>query len=93
MRLLYLCSYGVKNADARFKCPESSPPTHDLNYPSVSVSKLNCTVTVKRTVTNVGGGGKAVYLFGTKAPAGLSVKARPSELHRCFDVSTIVKSV
>ncbi|CAN1150186.1 Subtilisin-like protease SBT5.6 [Linum perenne] len=78
--LLYLCSYGVKNADARFKCPESSPPTHDLNYPSVSVSKLNGTVTVKRTVTNHGGGGKAVYLFGAKAPAGLSVKARPSVL-------------
>ncbi|CAN1847268.1 Subtilisin-like protease SBT5.6 [Linum perenne] len=78
--LLYLCSYGIRNADARFKCPESSPPTHDLNYPSVSVSKLNGTVTVKRTVTNVGGGGKAVYLFGAKAPAGLSVKARPSVL-------------
>ncbi|CAN0853658.1 Subtilisin-like protease SBT5.6 [Linum grandiflorum] len=78
--VLYLCSYGVKNADAKFKCPEASPATYDLNYPSVSVPKLNGTVTVKRTVTNVAGGGKTVYIFGAKAPAGLSVKARPSVL-------------
>ncbi|CAN1332606.1 Subtilisin-like protease SBT5.6 [Linum perenne] len=77
---LYLCSYGVKTADIKFKCPESSPPVYDLNYPSVSVPKLNGTITIKRTVTNVGGEGKTMYFFSAKPPLGISVKARPSIL-------------
>ncbi|CAN0862180.1 Subtilisin-like protease SBT5.6 [Linum grandiflorum] len=76
----YLCSYGVKNSDRKRKCPKSSPPVYDLNYPSVSVPKLNGTITIKRTVTNVGGEGKTVYFFSAKPPVGILVKARPSVL-------------
>ncbi|CAI0475255.1 unnamed protein product [Linum tenue] len=79
--LLYLCSYGLRNADKRFECPEVLPPTYDLNYPSVSVPKLNGSATVRRTVTNVGGAGKAAYFFGGKPPPGLTVEARPSVLY------------
>ncbi|CAN1814294.1 Subtilisin-like protease SBT5.6 [Linum perenne] len=77
---LYLCSYGVKTSNSKLRCPKSSPPVYDLNYPSVSVPKLNGTITIKRTVTNVGSDGKAVYFFGAKPPLGISVKARPSIL-------------
>ncbi|CAN1190692.1 Subtilisin-like protease SBT5.6 [Linum perenne] len=77
---LYLCSYGVKTANSKLKCPKSSPPVYDLNYPSVSVPKLNGAITIKRTVTNVGGDGKAVYFFSAKPPLGISVKAQPSIL-------------
>ncbi|CAL1370398.1 unnamed protein product [Linum trigynum] len=78
--LLYLCSYGVKSADKDFHCPESPPPTYDLNYPSLSVAKLKGSITIKRTVTNVGGDGKDVYFFSAKPPLGISIKVRPSIL-------------
>ncbi|CAI0560915.1 unnamed protein product [Linum tenue] len=78
--LLYLCSYGLKNAGERFNCPRFPPPMYDLNYPSVSVPKLNGTLTIKRSVTNVGGDGNAVYFFSAKPPLGMTVTARPSVL-------------
>ncbi|CAI0560751.1 unnamed protein product [Linum tenue] len=78
--LLYLCSYGLKNAGERFNCPKFPPPMYDLNYPSVSVPKLNGTLTIKRSVMNVGGDGNAVYFFSAKPPLGMTVTARPSVL-------------
>ncbi|THG17647.1 subtilisin-like protease SBT5.6 [Camellia sinensis] len=77
--LLFLCSNGVKNLNPSFKCPKESPSTNNLNYPSLAISKLNGTVTVKRTVTNVGGG-KSVYFSRVKPPMGFSVKVSPSIL-------------
>ncbi|KAA8515011.1 hypothetical protein F0562_018202 [Nyssa sinensis] len=74
--LLFLCSSGVKNLDPSFKCPKVSPSTNNLNYPSLAITKLNGTVTVKRTVTNVGGR-KSVYFSSVKPPLGFSVKVSP----------------
>ncbi|XP_015876634.1 subtilisin-like protease SBT5.6 isoform X2 [Ziziphus jujuba] len=80
--LLYLCSLGsVKKIDPTFKCPKQPPTSINLNYPSLAVSKLNGTMSVKRTVTNVGGGrGKIFYFFTSQPPKGISVKASPSIL-------------
>ncbi|KAE9452456.1 hypothetical protein C3L33_15642, partial [Rhododendron williamsianum] len=74
--LLFLCGNGVTNLDPSFKCPKSLPTSNNLNYPSLAISKLNGTMTVKRTVTNVGGGGKAVYFSSIKPPKGFSVKTK-----------------
>ncbi|XP_052201846.1 subtilisin-like protease SBT5.6 [Diospyros lotus] len=79
--LLFLCSSGITDFDRSFKCPEVSPPVYDLNYPSLSISKLNGTVTVKRTVTNVGGTGKSVYFSCVKPPVGVAVEVSPSVLY------------
>lgn len=77
--LLYLCGVGVKSIDPKFKCPTTPPSSIDLNYPSLAIPKLNGTVAVKRTVTNVGWG-KSIYFFTSKPPVGISVKANPSIL-------------
>jgi len=71
--LLYLCSIGS------IKCPTVPPTPNNLNYPSLAISKLNGTVTVKRTVTNVGHH-KSVYFFTSRPPLGFSIKASPSIL-------------
>ncbi|XP_052181000.1 subtilisin-like protease SBT5.6 [Diospyros lotus] len=74
--LLFLCSSGVKNFDPSFKCPKRPPKISDLNYPSLAISKLNGTVTVKRTVKNVGSG-NSIYFCKVKQPNGFSVKVFP----------------
>lgn len=48
----------------------------DLNLPSITVSKLNQSVTVQRVVTNVGG--NETYSVGWSAPYGASVKVSPT---------------
>ncbi|KAJ0018493.1 hypothetical protein Pint_10151 [Pistacia integerrima] len=78
--LLYLCSIGTDKPEPKFKCPQNPPLPVNLNYPSLAIPKLNGTVIVKRTVTNVGGDGKSVYFFSSKPPLGISVKATPSVL-------------
>lgn len=72
--LLFLCGNGVTNLDPSFKCPKSPPTSNNLNYPSLAISKLNGTITVTRTVTNVGGGRKAVYFSSVRPPKGFTVK-------------------
>ncbi|KAJ4849971.1 hypothetical protein Tsubulata_004865 [Turnera subulata] len=77
---LYLCSYGISDPDPGFiKCPKTLPPTYNLNYPSVAIPLPNDTITINRTVTNVGPG-KNVYFFTSKPPTGFSVEASPSVL-------------
>ncbi|CAF2041591.1 hypothetical protein HID58_033448 [Brassica napus] len=79
--LLYGCSVGFTNIDPTFKCPSKIPPGYNLNYPSISIPNLNRTVTVKRTVTNVGNGNStSTYIFSARSPLGVSVKAKPSVL-------------
>ncbi|CAE6217391.1 unnamed protein product [Arabidopsis arenosa] len=79
--LLYGCSVNITNIDPTFKCPSQIPPGYNHNYPSIAVPNLNKTVTVKRTVTNVGNGNStSTYLFSAKPPLGVSVKAIPNVL-------------
>ncbi|XP_047310554.1 subtilisin-like protease SBT5.6 [Impatiens glandulifera] len=79
--LLFLCSNGLTNIDPSFKCPELSPSSNNLNYPSIAISKIsnNETVIINRTVTNMGDG-KSVYLAKVRSPAGFSVNVSPSTL-------------
>ncbi|KAJ6979360.1 subtilisin-like protease SBT5.6 [Populus alba x Populus x berolinensis] len=77
--VLYLCSYGVKNVYPKFKCPAVSPSIYNFNYPSVSLPKLNGTLNITRTVTNVGAS-SSVYFFSARPPLGFAVKASPSVL-------------
>ncbi|XAR66630.1 Cucumisin [Bertholletia excelsa] len=78
--LLFLCSSGVKNFDPSFNCPNPSPATNDLNYPSIAISNLKGTVAVRRTVTNVGGE-KSVYFASVSPPDGLCVDVYPPMLY------------
>lgn len=50
---------------------------YQLNLPSIAVPDLKDTVTVRRTVTNVGPA-KATYWAAVEAPAGVSVSVEPS---------------
>ncbi|KAG9149794.1 hypothetical protein Leryth_025683 [Lithospermum erythrorhizon] len=74
--LLYLCSFGVTRIDPSFKCPKNPVSAKNLNYPSLAIPKLNNTVTVTRTVTNVGHI-KSVYFASVKPPLGISVTISP----------------
>ncbi|XP_038724097.1 subtilisin-like protease SBT5.6 [Tripterygium wilfordii] len=80
--LTYLCNarrlnFGI--IDPKFKCPKVFPPSYNLNNPSLALHKINGSVKVQRTVTNVGNP-SSVYFFTAKPPLGISVKAAPSIL-------------
>ncbi|XP_041028149.1 subtilisin-like protease SBT5.6 [Juglans microcarpa x Juglans regia] len=79
--LLYLCSTigSISKFDPTFKCPKAAPKAINLNYPSIAIPKLNDTITVQRTVTNVGDS-KSVYSFTAKPPLGFSIKVSPNVL-------------
>lgn len=74
--LLFLCSSGIQALNPVFECPKKRPSSQNLNYPSLALPKLNGTVTVRRTVTNVGGS-KSIYFASVKPPLGFSVKVSP----------------
>ncbi|CAA0823687.1 subtilase family protein [Striga hermonthica] len=77
--LLFLCSIGDKNltsSSSSFECPKNPPSAGNLNYPSVAIPRLNGTVTISRTVTNVGSC-SSVYFINVKPPQGISVKISP----------------
>ncbi|KAI8000957.1 Subtilisin-like protease SBT5.6 [Camellia lanceoleosa] len=76
--LLFLCSTGY-HLDPSFKCPKHPPSPSNLNYPSLAIAKLKRTITVKRTVTNVGAS-KSVYSLTFKPPIGFSVEISPTIL-------------
>ncbi|OVA13808.1 Peptidase S8/S53 domain [Macleaya cordata] len=90
--LYFLCYYGYKQKIIRsisgtnFTCPSNSLEDFisDLNYPSISISKLEqhrSVRTVMRTVTNVGSK-NATYIAKIDSPrtAGLIVKVSPEKL-------------
>ncbi|KAA8515008.1 hypothetical protein F0562_018205 [Nyssa sinensis] len=78
--LLFLCNSGVNKLNPSFKCPKHFPSPSNLNYPSLAIARLNGTMTVKRTVTNVGSS-KSVYTSTIKPPVGYSVEISPTVLH------------
>jgi len=79
--LLFACaSGGGEQLDRSFPCPASPPSPYDLNYPSLAVHGFNgSTVTVRRTVTNVGQL-DARYSVAVVEPRGVSVKVSPTRL-------------
>ncbi|GJN09031.1 hypothetical protein PR202_ga26998 [Eleusine coracana subsp. coracana] len=64
-------------------CPAAAAASHadeDLNYPAIVLADLNATVTVKRTVTNVGANRAAVYRAFVASPQGSRAAVWPPEL-------------
>ncbi|CAD6230040.1 unnamed protein product [Miscanthus lutarioriparius] len=77
--LLFACASAGSQLDPSVPCPARPPPPYQLNHPSVAVHGLNGSVTVHRTVTNVGPG-EARYTVAVVEPAGVSVKVSPKRL-------------
>ncbi|XP_057516100.1 CO(2)-response secreted protease [Amaranthus tricolor] len=91
--LYFLCYYGYNLSTIKliateipsgFSCPEISSidMISNINYPSIAVT-MNAsatTMTVKRTVTNVGSNAEIVYTAVVDKPAGIEVDVSPREL-------------
>lgn len=77
--LLFLCNTNVTKIDPSFNCPENIPTPNNLNYPSLAINKLNGTVNLNRTVTNVGDT-NSVYNLTISAPMGYSIEIYPTSL-------------
>ncbi|KAJ9541499.1 hypothetical protein OSB04_028005 [Centaurea solstitialis] len=66
-------------------CPKRSKTNTHLNYPSITVSSLESTVTIKRTVRNVGAKKTAIYFASIVSPHGVEVTVWPRILFfSCF---------
>ncbi|CAA0823684.1 subtilase family protein, partial [Striga hermonthica] len=80
--LLFLCSTKFKKLvnPFNFKCPKKLWGPLNLNHPSLAIPKCKSTVTVARTVTNVGPP-QSVYSSIIEPPPGTQVKIWPSKLH------------
>ncbi|KAK4796953.1 hypothetical protein SAY86_029279 [Trapa natans] len=50
----------------------------DLNLPSITIARLNLSMTVQRTVTNIAG--NETYSVGWSSPYGVSMKVSPTHL-------------
>ncbi|KAG8381587.1 hypothetical protein BUALT_Bualt06G0137000 [Buddleja alternifolia] len=81
----YLCAMGYNQTSInqltgkRNSCPKSNNSVLDLNLPSITVPNLKGTVTVTRTVTNVGDP-NSKYEVVVSPPLGIVVKVNPMRL-------------
>nr|CAD1821428.1 unnamed protein product [Ananas comosus var. bracteatus] len=81
----FLCSMGYNNSaissmtQHNKACKSSRQSQKDLNLPSISIPELRKTLTVSRTVTNVGPV-NAVYRARVEAPKGVHVNVEPKVL-------------
>ncbi|KAK3004434.1 hypothetical protein RJ639_020045 [Escallonia herrerae] len=79
----FLCALGYNEtqiklfSEGSYRCPKPISLTN-FNYPSITVPKLNGTVTVSRTVKNVGSPG--TYKVRILKPAGISIFVKPESL-------------
>ncbi|KAK3025522.1 hypothetical protein RJ639_042057 [Escallonia herrerae] len=79
----FLCALGYNEtqiklfSEGSYTCPKPISLTN-FNYPSITVPKLNGTVTVSRTVKNVGSPG--TYKVRILKPAGISIFVKPESL-------------
>ncbi|KAI3679184.1 hypothetical protein L2E82_51557 [Cichorium intybus] len=79
-----LCALGYtksqieKFSETPYKCPIKNITLTDFNYPSITVPNLNGSITVARTVKNVGAPG--TYVAQVFKPVGVSVTVRPKRL-------------
>eukprot|EP00252_Welwitschia_mirabilis_P002650 TRINITY_DN1259_c0_g1_i1.p1 TRINITY_DN1259_c0_g1~~TRINITY_DN1259_c0_g1_i1.p1 ORF type:complete len:249 (+),score=-14.02 TRINITY_DN1259_c0_g1_i1:96-842(+) len=81
--LLFICASGIDASGSfhtNFSCPKSPPKTYDLNYPSIAVAGItqNTSVSVSRTLTNVGDA--AEYVVSVEEPPGVAVNVFPSKM-------------
>ncbi|KAL4588868.1 hypothetical protein LXL04_001765 [Taraxacum kok-saghyz] len=79
-----LCALGYtksqieKFSETPYKCPIKKISLTDFNYPSITVPNLNGSITVARTVKNVGAPG--TYMVQVFKPRGVLVSVRPKKL-------------
>ncbi|KAH9309184.1 hypothetical protein KI387_037095, partial [Taxus chinensis] len=85
---LFLCYYGYNqtqigtiSGNKSFLCPNESSTDliSNINYPSISIAKLNGTKTLVRTLTNVGAV-DSTYKTSVVSPRQVQVKVSPEEL-------------
>lgn len=80
----FLCALGYNATsmarfdDKPYKCPSKPMRLENLNYPSIAVPALNKTLTVIRTVKNVGPPGR--YKARVVPPIDISVSVKPKIL-------------
>ncbi|XP_076924694.1 subtilisin-like protease SBT5.3 [Bidens hawaiensis] len=80
----FLCALGYtksqieKFSETPYACPSKNISLINFNYPSITVDNLNGSVTVTRTVKNVGL--PATYTSRVFQPAGVSVRVQPKSL-------------
>ncbi|KAL5982869.1 hypothetical protein ACLOJK_016947 [Asimina triloba] len=81
----YLCSRGYHDSDISrvtakpTVCPSKRPSTLDMNLPSIAIPSLESSVTISRTLTNVGPV-KSVYKASIQLPPGINAAVSPSVL-------------
>lgn len=81
----YLCAMGYNNTSiSKFIksttfCPSGPPSILDVNLPSITVPSLKNTVTLTRTVTNVGPV-NSKYKAVIKSPPGIAIEVKPDNL-------------
>lgn len=96
--LTYLCTATGIKFDPSFNCPAHPISPTNLNHPSIAIPNLNGTLTVERTVTNVGTG-RSMYSVTITPPLGVSVEISPKTLtfshvgeKKSFEVTLKAKS-
>ncbi|KAM7528621.1 hypothetical protein LguiB_032031 [Lonicera macranthoides] len=95
--ILYLCNCGYTQDQIRHmvldlgpstdctSCPRGHTINTNINYPSIMISNLQSTTTVKRTVRNVGHKKTALYFSKVASPNGVEVVVWPRVLFfTCF---------
>ena len=78
--LNFFCSLGYNSTqlslfEPGYQCPSNSQDIKDFNYPSFTIYNLTGSVTVARTVKNVGPAG--TYTATVEEPSGIQVKVEP----------------
>nr|XP_010942695.1 subtilisin-like protease SBT5.3 [Elaeis guineensis] len=81
--LSFLCAFGYNSTQlAQFKkgyqCPTTPMNLEDLNYPSIAAPNVTRTLTVTRTMKNVGSPG--TYKVRVEPPYGITVTVKPEIL-------------
>ena len=72
----YLCSIGYLNS---VDCPSKKPSMLNLNLPSITIPNLRASVTITRTVTNVGPI-HSTYVASVECPLSVQIVVRPQML-------------
>ncbi|KAD7478144.1 hypothetical protein E3N88_01280 [Mikania micrantha] len=101
--ILFLCNYGytkdqIKNLinlspRTTVNCPKQHTTYANLNYPSITVSSLQDTMTIKRTVRHVGAKRTSIYIASIVSPHGVEVTVWPRILffsYFCDEISYYV---
>lgn len=85
--ILFLCNNGYTEDQIKriislvpgknVNCPKEMTSNTNLNYPSITISSLESSVIIKRTVRNVGGRKTSVYFARIVCPHGVEVTVWP----------------